>query len=171
MNRSTALALAGYIGSIVGANWAIAQFGVVAPLGIAAPAGVFFAGLALSLRDALHEAGGRRWVLAGILAGAALSAWLSGPLALASGAAFLVSEAADLAVYEPLRRRSWAAALALSNTVGAVVDSALFLLLAFGSLDFLGGQVFWKVAMVLPSLLAGATLRRWAAGRAEVAHG
>lgn len=165
MNRTASIALAGYIAAIVGANWAITTFGIIAPLGIAAPAGVFFAGAALSLRDALHEAAGRRWVLAGILIGAALSAALSGPLALVSGVAFLVSELADLAVYEPLRRRSWAAALALSNTVGAAVDSALFLWLAFGSLAFIEGQVFWKVAMVLPSLAAGAALRRWAAGR------
>jgi hypothetical protein len=37
--------------------------------------------------------------------------------------------------------------VAASNTVGLVVDSALFLLLAFGSLEFLAGQVVGKLWM------------------------
>lgn len=82
--------------------------------------------------------------------------------ALASGAAFLVSELADLAVYTPLRARSWAAAVALSNTVGAVVDSALFLWLAFGSLDFLAGQVLGKLWM---TALAVALVAVWKGAR------
>ncbi len=36
--------------------------------------------------------------------------------------------------------------------VGAIVDSALFLWLAFGGLDFLAGQVVGKVAMIVPAL-------------------
>jgi hypothetical protein len=36
--------------------------------------------------------------------------------------------------------------------VGAVIDSAVFLWLAFGSLDFLLGQVIGKAWMVLASL-------------------
>lgn len=164
MTRTSAAALIGYIATIYAANLAISLFGVIpVGFGLMAPAGVFFAGLALSLRDAVQETAGRRWVLGGIVAGAALSAALSGPLALASGVAFLVSELADFAIYTPLRGRSWAGAVALSNTVGAVVDSALFLWLAFGSLDFLPGQVWAKVLMVLPALLAGALWRRRAA--------
>lgn len=40
-----------------------------------------------------------------------------------------------------------------SNLVGAVVDSAVFLWLAFGSLDFLAGQVVgkaWVTLLCLP---------------------
>ena len=48
--------------------------------------------------------------------------------------AFLVSELADLAVYEPIRKRGWLPAVVASNIVGICVDSALFLWLAFGSL-------------------------------------
>jgi uncharacterized PurR-regulated membrane protein YhhQ (DUF165 family) len=70
-------------------------------------------------------------------------------LALASGTAFLASELADMLVYVPLRRRHWLGAVALSNTVGLVVDSALFLWLAFGSLDFLAGQVVGKAEMTV----------------------
>jgi hypothetical protein len=88
-------------------------------------------------------------VLGAVLVGAALSAFLSPALALASGTAFLCSELADFAVYTPLARRHWIGAVVLSNTVGLLADSALFLLLAFGSLDFLAGQVVGKAEMTL----------------------
>jgi uncharacterized PurR-regulated membrane protein YhhQ (DUF165 family) len=117
-----------------------------------APAGVLMAGAALSLRDGVQETMGRRWVAGGILAGAALSALISPQFALASGVAFLVSEAADMAVYTPLRERNRYGAVALSNTVGAVVDSALFLWLAFGSLDFIAGQIVGKWWVMLATL-------------------
>lgn len=142
--------LAGFIATVFGANWAIKQFGPI-PVGFGymAPAGVFFAGLAFTLRDLLHEAGGRRWVFGAILAGAAISAALEPRLAMASGVAFGLSELADWAVYEPLRRRGWLRAVVISNAVGLVVDSVLFLWLAFGSLDFLPGQIIAKGYMTL----------------------
>lgn len=152
-------ALVGYVLTIVLANLAIAAIGLVpVGFGLMAPAGVYFAGLAFTLRDAVQETAGRRWSIAAILVGAAISALLSPALALASGAAFLLSELADLAVYTPLRRRSWIAAVATSNTVGLVIDSALFLWLAFGSLEFLAGQVIGKTWM---TLLAVALLSVW----------
>lgn len=145
-----------YIGTIVLANIALLLWGLVpVGFGLVAPAGVFFAGFALTARDLTQEALGRRGVLVAIGAGALLSAVLSPALALASGSAFLLSELADFAVYTPLARRSWIGAVALSNTVGAVVDSVLFLWLAFGSLDFLAGQLVGKweaTLLVLPIL-------------------
>jgi hypothetical protein len=39
-----------------------------------------------------------------------------------------------------------------SSIVGLIVDSILFLWLAFGSLDFLSGQIVGKAWMVLLSL-------------------
>ena len=96
-----------------------------------------------------------------VLAGAALSALVAPPsLVAASAAAFLVSEAADLAVYTPLQRRGLVLAVALSGVVGLVLDSLVFLFLAFGSLDFLAGQVVGKLWMVLASLPLVAWLRR-----------
>ena len=140
--------LALYLGTIVAANWAIQTFGLVpVGFGLMAPAGVYFVGLAFTFRDLTHEALGRKWVIAAILVGAGLSWFISPAFALASGLAFLFSEAADLAVYEPLRHRNWLGAVALSNTVGLVVDSALFLALAFGSLQFLPGQIVGKAWM------------------------
>ena len=73
-------------------------------------------------------------------------------LALASAAAFLFSELADFAVYTPIARRSFALAILFRCTAGALVDSALFLWLAFGSLAFIGGQVLGKVYAALAYL-------------------
>src|SRR5499426_125506 len=79
----------------------------------------------------------QRWCCA-ILAGAAISAGLAPPsLVIASAAAFLLSEFADFAVYTPLARRRLVAAVIASSVVGLVVDSIVFLWLAFGSLEFL----------------------------------
>ena len=143
-----ALIAAAYAGTVFAANWAISTFGMVpVGFGLMAPAGVYFAGLAFTLRDGLQEVAGRRWAIAAIVAGAALSASLSGPLALASGVAFLLSELADFAVYTPLRNRSWIAAVVASNMAGLIVDSALFLWLAFGSLESLTGQIVGKLWM------------------------
>src|SRR5262245_7853295 len=140
------LPLVAYIATIFAANWAITTFGLVpVGFGLLAPAGVYFAGLAFTFRDLTQDGLGRRWTYFAIIAGAGLSAFLSGPLAVASGVAFLVSETADLLVYTPLRERHWLGAVAASNTVGLVVDSALFLWLAFGSLDFLIGQIVGKL--------------------------
>lgn len=148
-----------YIGTVFAANWAITDIGMVpVGFGLLAPAGVYFAGLAFTLRDLTHEALGRRVVLLAILVGAVLSGLLSPALALASGAAFLVSELADFAVYTPLRERSWLGAVALSNTVGLALDSVLFLWLAFGSLDYLPGQVVgkaWMTALAVGVLWVG----------------
>ena len=162
MGRRLALAAA-YLSTIVAANAAIVALGLVpVGFGLLAPAGVYFAGLALTLRDALQEVTGRRWVLGAILLGAALSALLGAQLAAASGLAFLLSELADFAVYTPLRRRGWLAAVLASNAVGAVVDSALFLWLAFGSLAFLPGQVFGKA---WATLAAVACIALWRGAR------
>jgi uncharacterized PurR-regulated membrane protein YhhQ (DUF165 family) len=81
-------------------------------------------------------------------------------LVLASGVAFLLSEFADLAVYTPLARRRLVLAVVASSIVGLVVDSIVFLWLAFGSLDFLLGQVVGKGWMVLLSVPFVAWLRR-----------
>ena len=52
-----------FAGTVVAANWAVNRYGIVpVGFGLMAPAGVYFAGLAFGLRDAVHETGGRRWV-------------------------------------------------------------------------------------------------------------
>jgi hypothetical protein len=131
VTKRSLLALAGYCGSILAANWATATFGLVPiGLGLAVTAGTFAAGLALILRDAVQQTA-PRWVVPAIVTGAALSYAVAGPaLALASGMAFLVSELVDWAVFTPLRGRSLAAAVLASSVVAAPVDTIGFLWLA-----------------------------------------
>lgn len=149
------------MGTVFGANWAIEQFGFVTVFpGIMAPAAVFFAGAAFTLRDLLHERS-PKLVVAAILAGAACSYFIAPAFALASATAFLLSEAADFGIYTPLRKKHWLPAVAASNAVGLVVDSVLFLWLAFGSLAFIEGQVIGKAYMTLLGIGAVWLLRRF----------
>jgi len=55
----------------------------------------------------------------------------------------------DFAVYTPLQERRLILAVVASSMVGLVVDSMVFLYLAFGSLDFIAGQIVGKSWMVL----------------------
>ena len=144
-----------FIATVLGANWAIVTFGVVpVGFGFMAPAAVFFAGIAFTCRDMLHESLGRIAVIAAILIGAALSWFVEPTFAIASGTAFLVSEFADFSVYSPLRSRGWLRAVAASNVAGLTADSILFLWLAFGSMDFLEGQLLGKIYMTVAAIAA-----------------
>jgi hypothetical protein len=126
-----------------------------------APSGVLMIGAALVLRDLVQLRHGWKVSVACIIAGAALSFWIAPPaIAIASATAFLISELADLGVYTPLARRRFMLAVAASSIVGAIIDSAAFLLIAFGSLDFLVGQIVGKVWMVIASLPVIHLLRR-----------
>jgi len=152
--------LAAFAACIPAANWLIGNVGTtcvpggpclipVAP-GIAAPSGVLMIGLALVLRDMTQRRLGLGWAVAAIVGGAVLSILVAPPaLVVASGAAFLLSELADFAVYTPLQRRRLILAVLASSTVGLVIDSAVFLYLAFGNLDYFAGQVIGKAWMVV----------------------
>jgi queuosine precursor transporter len=118
-------------------------------------------GIALVLRDLMQRRLGAGISALAILFGTAISALLAPPsLVLASGVAFLLSEFADLAIYTPLARRRLVAAVVASSFVGLVVDSIVFLWLAFGSLEFIAGQIVGKAWMVLLSIPLVAWLRR-----------
>ena len=157
------LFLAGFIACVPAANWLIGHVGTtcvpggpclipVAP-GIMAPSGVVMIGLALVLRDLVQRRLGVSFAAIGILIGAAISAIFAPPaLVVASAVAFLLSEIADLIVFTPLQKRGLVLAVFVSSIVGLVVDSLLFLTLAFGSLDFLTGQILGKAWMVLIAL-------------------
>ena len=154
------VAFALFLACIPLANWMIGHVGTVclpngpclipvAP-GVMAPSGVLMIGAALVLRDIVQRLLGPVWALVAIAAGTALSLLLAPPaLVLASGAAFLLSELADFAVYTPLQRRRLLLAVLASSAVGLVVDSIVFLTLAFGSLDYLGGQILGKAWALL----------------------
>jgi uncharacterized PurR-regulated membrane protein YhhQ (DUF165 family) len=156
-------ALAAFALTIPVSNWMIGNIGTVcvpdgpclipvAP-GLMSPSGVLLIGLALVLRDLVQRRLGIGWAVAAILIGGVI-AWAVAPpaLVLASVAAFLISEFADLMVYTPLQRRGLVLAVVASSMVGLVVDSVVFLQLAFGGLDYVWGQVAGKSWMVLAAI-------------------
>ncbi|GGS40886.1 VUT family protein [Streptomyces violaceus] len=150
-----------YVATIPAANLAVTHFGAV-PVGFdyAAPAGVYMVGLALVLRDLARESVGRGAVLAAIAVGTILSYFLADPtLAFASAAAFAVAETMDFVVYEPLRQRGLLIAMLASNVVGLLADSLLFLKLAFGSFEYLPGQILGKAWMTLAAIAVLSLLR------------
>ena len=146
-----------YLATIPLANWLIGNVGtfcvpngpclIPVGFGLSAPSGVLMIGAALVLRDAVQQLLGIRWAFAAPPA-----------LVIASAVAFGIAELMDLAVYTPLRKRHLPLAVLASGVVGAVADSAAFLWLAFGSLEFMGGQLVGKLWM---TLIAAAVLLAW----------
>ncbi len=155
--------LIGFIACIPLANWMIGNVGefcvpngpclIPVGFGLEAPSGVLMIGSALALRDLVQRRLGKVWAVGAILAGAALSAVVAPPaLVVASASAFLLSELADFAVYTPLQAKRLVLAVVASSAVGLVIDSVVFLYLAFGSLEFLAGQVVGKAIMVVVAI-------------------
>ena len=165
------VAFAAFLACVPLANWMIHHVGTVcvpngpclvpvAP-GVMAPSGVLVIGAALVLRDVVQRCLGVRYGLIAIALGTALSALIAPPsLVLASGVAFALSELVDCAVYTPLQQRRLLLAVVASSMVGLVVDSIVFLFLAFGSLDFLLGQIVGKAWAVLIAIPLVRLLRR-----------
>src|SRR5476649_2869095 len=160
-----------YCLTVPAANWMIGHVGTLCPPdrpclipvapGLMAPSGVLMIGAALVLRDLVQRRLGIEFGIGAIVVGALISASLApAALVIASAAAFLLSEFADFAVYTPLARRRLVLAVLASSVLGLVIDSIVFLWLAFGSLDFLGGQIIGKGWMVLLSIPFVAWLRR-----------
>lgn len=170
MNRIGAVAAVMFVGTVWLANWLLARYGVIpVGFGMEAPAGVLAVGLAFTLRDVVHRLLGPAVVVACIAAGCLLAYFIEAnanipgghvSICVASAAAFGLSEIADLTVYSPIEEDSFLAAVVASNVVGAVVDSALFLWLAFGSLHLMGGQVYGKLLMTAAALPVVFLLRR-----------
>lgn len=165
-----------YVSTVVVANWSLSHIGQPHPFGphtlpvgfgLDAPSGVLFVTLALVLRDLVQWLiGGRALLLmlALITLGALLTYAVGEPsLAVASALAFLFSELADFVLFSALMPR-WARAVFVAGIVGALVDSVIFLWIAFGSLDFLPGQWLGKCyGIALAALLIAARRRRVAA--------
>lgn len=159
-------ALTFYVATVWLANYFIAHVGDqpfpggphVIPVGFGyeAPSGVIWVGAALLLRDVVQRTLGWPPVILGILVGAGLSFFIAPEFAFASGAAFLISELMDFGVFTPLDQRGHTtAAVVASNTVGAVIDTFVFLWIAFSSIQFWQGQVIgklWVTLAVLPVL-------------------
>ena len=146
--------LLAYIATIPAANYLIGNVGTVCVDNVClipvwpdlkAPSGVLMIGLAFVFRDLVQRTFGIAWGLCCIFMGAIVSASLSPPaLVIASVSAFVFGELLDFAVYTPLQKKGFVLAVAVSSVFASVVDSALFLILAFGSMDFVIGQIVGK---------------------------
>lgn len=143
------VATLGFIGTIFAANYLLAKYGVVYVLGMGVPAGTVMAGLAFVMRDMVQEVGGKGYVLLAIVVGGVISWTVSSKFAMASAATFIVAELIDYMIYTPLREKSWLGAVVVSSVGGIVVDSVMFLWLAFGGLEYLGGQIVGKMVSLL----------------------
>jgi uncharacterized PurR-regulated membrane protein YhhQ (DUF165 family) len=158
------------------ANWMVFHIGMCAPtgpcvvpvgFGLYAPSGVLLIGIALCLRDAVREVFGWRIATAGALVASVLSALTSSTtLAVASTSAFCLSELLDSLVYERFRSRDQVLAMLTSGAAGLVMDSYLFLYLAFGSLQFLEGQILGKAWAVVAASACAHLYRKRRAVRA-----
>ncbi|WP_457160220.1 VUT family protein [Mycobacteroides abscessus] len=163
-----------FVGCIVGANWTVLHLGtdhgpsaprtIAVGFGLAAPSGVLLAGAQFTLRDVLHERLGATRTFAVIAASAPLSALLASPaLAAASITTFLFAETCDLLLYSRLRRSGYIVAVLGSNLISTVLDSVLFLALAFGATQAavvtVGMAVGKLEASVLTLLAIGAAAR------------
>jgi hypothetical protein len=126
-----------YLAAIVLANVAISALGASwSPV-----IGFFFIGLDLTLRDKLHEQwrGDRLFLkMANLIVWGGLLSVLvqpaAGDVAIASCLTFILSSAADAWMYTRMRHRGKALARYSSNIVGALVDSMVFIPMAFGVL-------------------------------------
>jgi queuosine precursor transporter len=147
-----ALVFLAYLATIPFANWLIGNVGTMCipngpcliPVfpGLMAPSGVLMIGAALVLRDAVQQLLGIRWAFVAIACGVLLSVLVAPPaLVIASATAFAIAELLDLSVYTPLRRRNLSLAV-----------------LAFGSLDFIAGQLVGKLWM---TVIAATALTVW----------
>jgi uncharacterized PurR-regulated membrane protein YhhQ (DUF165 family) len=141
---------AAFLACILAANYVTTNLGMVpVGFGLVATAGTYFAGATFIIRDSLQDLAGKRWTIAAIAAGAALSFLISNPfIALASAAAFGLAELADLAVYTPLRKRGYVRAAVASNIVGSIIDTVVFLTIAgFPLAAAFAGQMTGKLVV------------------------
>ena len=177
------VAFGSYVFCMWASNWMIGNVGTEIPggphvigvgFGLSAPSGVVTIGIALALRDLLQFSSStadspwrdRTSIIStgiAIALGAAVSATTAdSALVVASTSAIVLGEVSDWMGFTSTsprsgsRVRGWAVAVGVGGLLGAVVDSVVFLSLAFGSLQLLPGQVIGKllgvfVAVVLVS--------------------
>lgn len=118
-------------------------------------------GPVLTLRDRLHEQlSGRNFVIrmAGIVVAGAIVAYITTPgagmIALASCLAFAASLTTDTIVYALLRSRAIHTRVNISNAASALVDSLVFLTVAFG----FGAVTFSLIFLAACAKVAGGAL-------------
>lgn len=158
-----------YIAAIVAANLTIAYFGASATAVVA----FVFIAFDITSRDRLHELWhdrGLHWKMPLlILTGAAVSFALNTaalPISVASFVAFIAAGATDTAVYQWVHKAQWVTKVNISNVASAVVDTLVFVVLAFG-FPVLWNVVLWQIVakvvggFVWSILLAKKGLQQW----------
>lgn len=170
------VALAAFLLSIPFANWWLDRHGLYdAPLLGPIPSAVWVVGIAFVLRDVAQITLGRALAWTAIVVGAVLSWWLASPhLAVASGVAFAWSESTDALVFTPLANRGGARAFVLgvsiSGYAASVVDSALFVRIAFGSYAGWWQLTVAKIAFVVLATPVAYLIRQRVTRRAVPAY-
>jgi uncharacterized PurR-regulated membrane protein YhhQ (DUF165 family) len=166
----TCLAL--FLASIPFANWWLTNHGLwdsFGPIPGPIPSAVWVVGFAFVLRDLAQLELGRGWSWAAIAVGCFLSWWVAAPaIAFASAMAFLWSESTDALIFTPLANRGTTKMFLLGVTISgyaaSVVDSALFVRLAFHSFDG-----WWQLTLAKVFFVLLATPVAWLVRRA-VSH-
>jgi uncharacterized PurR-regulated membrane protein YhhQ (DUF165 family) len=166
-----------YVGVVVSAQVGTNKIVDVPWTDLTAPGGTYLIGIALSLIELAHRTAPTRregfvnaqvMVACGFGASALLAAYLAildamppedalfdrlagtWRIVLGSLVAFLVSETIDNSLGAWLRDRVHdAARVVATNAVSVPLDSVVFLLVAFGSLEFIEGQIVVKYAVTL----------------------
>ena len=149
-----------YIALIVAVNYAFTQVSpITLPDGTVWSPVSLIVGFVFVVRDFAQREIGHRVLLA-MLAGAVLSYFMADPfVAVASAAAFAVSELADWTVYS-FTKRSLSQRILYSSALGAPIDSVVFLY-GIGLLSATG------VAAMTLSKMAAALLVWWIVRRRE----
>lgn len=145
-----------YLASILLGNLLVIWFGIVHFAGLVFPAGVVFVGLTFSFRDFVQRNWGD-WPTWGWMGMASvITLLLNWEVAIASCAAFIVSEGVDWFVFRilkvPFHKRIW-----ISNLFSTPLDSLIFVTIAFGwNWPAIWGQALIKYAsglLVLPFII------------------
>lgn len=153
------VAIGGFLSSIPFANWWLTQHGLWdAPALGPIPSALWVIAISFVLRDIAQITLGRTWAWAAIAIGTIMSWWFASPtLAVASGAAFAVSESIDALIFTPLANRGrFLLGVAISGYVAGFADSALFVRIAFGTWDG-----WWQLGVAKAVVVAVATPFAW----------
>jgi uncharacterized PurR-regulated membrane protein YhhQ (DUF165 family) len=120
-----------YLLSIIFANMAVYYFGIVHIGFLSFPAGVLFVGLTFSFRDMVQRFWGDWSCWIWMIIATIFTVLFSWDLAVASLAAFIISESVDWFVFKvlkvPLYKR-----IMIANLFAVPLDSIIFVYLAFG---------------------------------------
>lgn len=158
-----------FIASAAASNWTIQHVGqnngpyaphtIPIGWGLHAASGVLLVGAMITLRDALHEQIGIKGTVLVIAIASLISGLLAPPpVAIASSVTMLAAETADALVYQRLRLRGYLIAGAASNLVSSLIDSALFLFIAYGVTAMRHGTYPLTIGKIEASLVTLAVL-------------